>query len=88
MGLLSPLGSIDLLIICPGGRGGRPEGWSPPFFCLFFNRMVVGMALGGDVALIFRISVVRGGLFFYYRFLLGTVTGGGGGCFIHIICSE
>ena len=49
MGLLSPLGSIDLLIICPGGRwvGLVPPGCTPPFFCLFFNRMVVGMALGG-----------------------------------------
>ena len=49
MGLLSPLGSIDLLIICPGGRGGRvvPPRVYPPIFCLFFNRMVVGMALGG-----------------------------------------
>ena len=67
MGLLSPLGSIDLLIICPGGRGGRvvPPRVYPPIFCLFFNRMVVGMALwgGGGVALIFRISVVRGGGF-------------------------
>ena len=38
-----------------------PPACTPPFFCLFFNRMVVGMALGGGVALIFRISVVRGG---------------------------
>ena len=65
-----------------------PPGCTPLFFCLFFNRMVVGMALGGGVALIFRISVVRGGLYPYHIFIIGTVTGGGGGCFIHIIYSE
>ena len=47
MGLLSPLGSIDLLIICPGGRGGRPEGWSPPgvpphfFVCFLIGWLLV-----------------------------------------------